>query len=166
MSVSIIKQLCNWFSCAMSVWMEQTWQLATRMGLVDAIVCNVHWCMCGVKYVALNTYIKINKKSVYVFLHLTTMYNCTYGRGLVTAYFTVCALLAWMSLGRFSLWEFTCLHSVYIALWTGKVLCGFYLMFFLFFLCATYKFSFIHAKKSHQNSIIYFMWISNIWDIE
>ena len=38
----------------------------------------------------------------------------------------------------FSLWELTCMHCVYLALWTRKVLCG-------SFLCAIYKFSFIHS---------------------
>ena len=38
----------------------------------------------------------------------------------------------------FSLRELTCMHWVYLALWTCKVLCG-------SFLCAIYKFSFIHS---------------------
>ena len=45
-----------------------------------------------------------------------------------------------MSFGSFSLRELTCMHCVYLALWTRKVLCG-------SFLCAIYKFSFIHSFK-------------------
>ena len=44
-----------------------------------------------------------------------------------------------MSFGSFSLRELTCAHCVYLALWTRKVLCG-------SFLCAIYKFSFIHRN--------------------
>ena len=44
-----------------------------------------------------------------------------------------------MSFGSFSLRGITCMHCVYLALWTRKVLCG------SFFLCAIYKFSFIHS---------------------
>ena len=44
-----------------------------------------------------------------------------------------------MSFGSFSLRELTCMHCVYLALWTRKVLCG-------SFLCAIYKFSFIHSS--------------------
>ena len=36
----------------------------------------------------------------------------------------LCILPVWMSLGSFSLWEPTCMHCVYLALWTCKVLCG------------------------------------------
>ena len=45
-----------------------------------------------------------------------------------------------MSFGSFSLRELTCMHCVYLALWTRKVLCG-------RFLCAIDKFSFIHSCK-------------------
>ena len=44
----------------------------------------------------------------------------------------------WVSFGSFSLRELTCMHCAYLALWTCKVLCG-------SFLCAIYKFSFIHS---------------------
>ena len=40
--------------------------------------------------------------------------------------------------GSFSLQELTCMHCVYLALSTRKVLCG-------SILCAIYKFSFIHS---------------------
>ena len=43
-----------------------------------------------------------------------------------------------MSFGSFSLRELTCMHCVYLALCTRKVLCG-------SFLCAIYKFSFIRS---------------------
>ena len=43
-----------------------------------------------------------------------------------------------MSFGSFSLRELAYMHCVYLALWTRKVLCG-------RFLCAIYKFSFIHS---------------------
>ena len=60
----------------------------------------------------------------------------------------VCTLIVWMSFGSFSLWELTCVHCEYLALWTRKVLCG-------SFECAIYKLSFIHSQwseKCHLNS--------------
>ena len=51
----------------------------------------------------------------------------------------VCTLLVWMSFGSFGLWELTCMHCVYLALWTHKVLCG-------SCLCSIYAFSFIHSN--------------------
>ena len=44
--------------------------------------------------------------------------------------------------------ELTCMHCVYLALWTRKVLCG-------SFLCAIYKFSFIHHIRVvfHQDGL-------------
>ena len=56
-----------------------------------------------------------------------------------------------MSFGSFSLRELTCMHCVYLALWTRKVLCG-------SFLCAIYKFSFIHSYSSRiWNFVSYFI---------
>ena len=74
--------------------------------------------------------------SVYIFLHLTAMYSSTFGKGWVGR--SCLYLLVWVSFGSFSLRELTCMHCVYLALWTCKVLCG-------SFLCAIYKFSFIHS---------------------
>ena len=54
----------------------------------------------------------------------------------------VCTLLVWMSLGSFSLRELTCMHCVYLALWTRKVLCG---SFF-----THYMYIFIHSRKPWQ----------------
>ena len=56
--------------------------------------------------------------SVYIFLHLTAMYSSTFGNGWVgrnCLYF-----LVWVSFGSFSLRELTCMHCVYLALWTRK----------------------------------------------
>ena len=66
------------------------------------------------------------------------MYSSTFGKGWVgrsRLYF-----LVRVSFGSFSLRELTCMHCVYLALWTLKVLRG-------SFLCATYKFSFIHSFR-------------------
>ena len=54
-------------------------------------------------------------------------------------------LLVWVSFGSFSLRELTCMHCVYLALWTSKVLCG-------SFLYAIYKFSFIHSRASMRKT--------------
>ena len=54
-----------------------------------------------------------------------------------------------MSFGSFSLRELTCMHCVYLALWTRKVLCG-------SFLCAIYKFSFIHSFISSSPALYSF----------
>ena len=64
------------------------------------------------------------------------MYSSTIGKGWVGR--SCLYFLVWVSFGSFSLREFTCMHCVYLALWTRKVLCG-------SFLCAIYKFSFIHS---------------------
>ena len=40
--------------------------------------------------------------------------------------------------GNFSLWEPPCMLCVYLALWTDKVLCGFFFFFFFFFFFALY----------------------------
>ena len=74
--------------------------------------------------------------TLYIFLHLTAMYSSTFGKGWVSR--SCLYLLVWVSFGSFSLRELTCMHRVYLALWTRKVLCG-------SFLCAIYKFSFIHS---------------------
>ena len=42
---------------------------------------------------------------------------------------------SFMSFGSFSLLKLTCMHCVYLALWTGNALCG----------CFLYKLSFIHS---------------------
>ena len=49
-------------------------------------------------------------------------------------YFDVCEAWVW----RFSLQELTCMHCVYLALWTRMVLCESFLMRHM------YKLSFIH----------------------
>ena len=74
--------------------------------------------------------------TLYLFLHLTAMYSSTFGKGWVGS----CCLyfLLWVTFGSFSLQELTCMHGVYLVLWTRKVLCG-------SFLCIIYKFSFIHS---------------------
>ena len=80
--------------------------------------------------------------TLYIFLHLTAMYSSTFGKwwvGRSCLYF-----LVWVSFGSFSLRELTCMHCVYLALWTRKVLCG-------SFVCAIYKFSFIHHSNTHQS---------------
>ena len=64
------------------------------------------------------------------------MYSSTFGKrwvGRSYLYFLVSA-----SFGRFSLRELTCMHCVYLALWTSKVLFG-------SFVCAIYQFSFIQT---------------------
>ena len=63
------------------------------------------------------------------------MYSSTFGKGWVGR--SCLYLLVRVSFGSFSLRELTCMHCVYLALWTRKVLCG-------SFLCTIYKFSFIH----------------------
>ena len=60
--------------------------------------------------------------TLYMFLHLTTMHSCTFGKGWVGR--GCLYLLVWMSFGSFSLRELTCMHCVYLVLWTCKVLCG------------------------------------------
>ena len=65
------------------------------------------------------------------------MYSCTFGKGWVgrgSLYFFryECPLVV------FSFQGLTCMHCVYLALWTCKVLCG-------RFLCAIFKFSPIHS---------------------
>ena len=62
-----------------------------------------------------------------------------YGSAFVWHTVGVCTLLAWMSFGSFGLSELTCMHCVYLALWTHKVLCG-------SCLCSIYTFSFIHSN--------------------
>ena len=64
------------------------------------------------------------------------MYSSTFGKGWVGR--SCLYFLVWVSFGSFSLWELTCMHCVYLALWTCKVLCG-------SFLCTVYKFSLIHS---------------------
>ena len=60
--------------------------------------------------------------TLYMFLHLTTMHSCTFWKGWVGRGYLY--LLVWMSFGSFSLRELTCMHYVYLVLWTCKVLCG------------------------------------------
>ena len=73
--------------------------------------------------------------TLYIFLHLTAMYSSTFGKGWVGR--SCLHFLLWVSFGSFSLRELTCMHCMYLAPWTRKVLCG-------SFLCAIYKFSFIY----------------------
>ena len=66
-----------------------------------------------------------------------TMYSSTFGMGWVGR--SCLYLLVWVSFGSLSLRELTCMHCVYLALWTRKVLCGsFYALYIL-------KKSFIHS---------------------
>ena len=81
--------------------------------------------------------------TLYIFFHLTAMYSSTFGKGCVGR--SCLYLLVWVSFGSISLRELTCMHCVYLALWTRKVLCG-------SFLCAIYKFSFIHSFISFPSS--------------
>ena len=75
--------------------------------------------------------------SVYIFtFNCYVMYSSTFGKGWVGR--SCLYLLVWVSFGSFSLRELTCMHCVYLVRWTRKVLCG-------SFLCAIYKFSFIHS---------------------
>ena len=71
-------------------------------------------------------YLEIYTETLYIFLHLATMYSSTLGkgwegRGLFVLYSYACPLAA------FSLRELTCMHRAYLALWTRKVLCRFFL---------------------------------------
>jgi len=79
----------------------------------------------------------------YIFLHLTTMYGCTYERGGWVG--TVCALLMWMSFGSFSLWE---PNMQPLCIWR-KVLCG-------SFLCAIKLCTFWGIPSFIQSSISVF----------
>ena len=64
--------------------------------------------------------------TLYIFLHLTAMYSSTFGKGWVGR--SCLYFLVWVSFGSFSLRELTCMHCVYLALWTCKVLCGSFFM--------------------------------------
>ena len=57
-----------------------------------------------------------------IFLHLTVMYSCTFGKRWVGRG----CLYFWYEfpLVVFSLWELIYMHCVYLALWTRKGLCG------------------------------------------
>ena len=76
--------------------------------------------------------------TLYIFLHLNVMYSSTLGKGWVGR--SCLYFLVWVSFGSFSLRELTCMHCVYLALWTRKVLCGsfFYALYINFH-------SFIHS---------------------
>ena len=73
------------------------------------------------------------------------MYSCTFGKGWVGR--SVCIFGYECPLVVFSLRELTCMHSVYLALCTGKVLCG-------SFLCAIYIHfhSFIHSHYKFRST--------------
>ena len=64
--------------------------------------------------------------TLYIFLHLTAMYSSTFGKGWVGR--SCLYFLVRVSFGTFCLWELTCVHCVYMALWTRKVLCGSFFM--------------------------------------
>ena len=76
--------------------------------------------------------------TLYIFLHLTVRYSCTFGKGgwvgAVCTFWYECPMVA------FSLRRLACMHCVYLALWTCKVL-G-----WSFFMRYIYNFhSFVHS---------------------